>query len=538
MQPPKPPPPPNRSGFSPTVSAASSGAMRTVPPHIPPARSSVIPWVCLGMSLFVFGIVAVAIIWRVASTDGTNKDFATAPPTNEEPESISAQNTTGQPAPIENLQTAVASNNPSVDESQSPIDGASKPTGSDNPRGVEAPTIPASISVSPRNQPVVQETSTATDPPAVFADLRLRKFELELPGRGVTRDATEAKLAALPLTEGETLQLAVSGDAAAGIKLVRSTVDANEWMVLKQARDAFGGQEEVALGKFLHREGELRFQWDVGAPGWSKPGSLQFAQLVVTVGKQSQLCQLWQPVVVNPTRINPQAATTAEIPLPGEFIDRPQTFRVQFQFAGTSQPELPSAVVAIGETAKITIGDSEANGVDAELKLTPGNSRSSLQVRLFASPPTLGKDGEIRRVRQEISPAVVQIHVRQGRAKDPKKRESEIDKLQKQVSNLQKQVSNRETAMSGAMLAVRERYQEEITSLNQQIDAMETKLAKLETDRAAMQDLSDKNSAWCEEVGGILKNLEDLAQLRYAIYVDNVPRTVVIETSGFEWKTK
>ena len=542
MQPPKPPPPPKKSatGSSAAMSAVSSGAMRAVPPPLPPAGSSVLPWICLGLSLAVFGIVAVAIVWRVTSAPGTSEDLASSLPSSAELAAGSVGKTVSQPGSVAGGDATVDSNNLAGPTTQAPVNRTTGLLMQDaDSKVADVPSEPASNSVLPTTRPVVEKTPVADELPAAFADLRRRKFELELPGHGVIRDATETKLASVPIPAGEALQLAVSGDAAAGFKLVRST-DAgdgtSEWSVLKQARDAFGGQEQVTVGKFLHREGELRFQWNPGAPAWSKPGSLQFARLDLTVGKQSQACQMWRPIVVNPARINTQAATTAEIPLPGDFMDRPQAFRVQFQLAGTAQSDLPFAVVAVGETAKITIGDSEANGVEAELKVTPGDSRSSLQVRLFASPPVAGKDGEVRHVRQEISPAIVQNHVRLGRAKDPKKREGEIDKFQKQVASLQKQVATREDALQQSTFTARGRYQVEITSLNQQIEAIETKIGKLEADLTAMQDLSEKNAVWCEEVGGILKNLDDSAQLRYAVYLDTVPRTVVIETSGFVWK--
>lgn len=348
------------------------------------------------------------------------------------------------------------------------------------------------------------------------------------------RDSTETVLAVIPLKADEQLQLAVTNSE---FKLDRSsdTPEETAWTVSKQAKDAFGGQEQVNLGRFTHHKSELRFQWDAAAPGWTKPASLQFTSLVVTVGPQSQTCQLWKPIVVNPTRIDTHAATSLEVPLPSDLVDRPQSVRVRFQIAGMDDKNLPAVEGTLNEPARIIMGSSDENSIEVELKMTLGDSRSTLQAKLFGSPPHLGKDGEIRQIRQEITPSIVQGHQRQGRSKDPKKRDSEIDKFRKQIVNLQNQIAAKEQAMDNAAVALRARYQLDINSLNNQIGTLENKLGKLEADLASAQEFTEKMTTWCDEVSGLLKTLEEQGQLRYAVYLETDPRSIIVESSDFAW---
>lgn len=542
MQPPKPPPPPRKQ-----MAGSGSTATPVVPPPLPKTRSGIGPWICLGVSAAVFGIVAVAVVWQLASRQFSIANTAespasqTVPGSNAEPSFPKSVKVDHHELPMVASDTATPHNNqpdPALGASADPESDSSLPGGSALTNAVPPKASIPTNSTSGQSPPALAESATTNDSDGpAFADLRRRNFELQLPGRGITRESGNVVLASVPVPQGELLQLAVSGGA--GIRLVRASDAAEEdrtWTVMKKAQLAFGGQEDVTLGRFEHREGDLRFQWDPGAPAWAKPGSLQFCKLVVTVGKQSRPCTLWKPIVVNPTRLTPQSATTAELPLPGEFIDQPNAFQVHFQFAGTAATDNPSAVVTLDETAKILLGESEENGVEVELKITTGDSRSSLQIRLFAMAPVAGKDGDIRYVRQEVTPAIVQSHLRLGRIKDLKKRETEIERLGKQVASLQSQVAALQAAVPNTAFAVQERLEQEIARMNQQAEQLESKRSKLKTDLATTQEFAETVTAWCEGVGGVLKNLEDAAQLRYAVYLDTVPRTVVIETSGFEWK--
>jgi hypothetical protein len=495
----------------------------------------------------VFGIVAVAVVWQLASQPLTVTD---AP---DSPAGLTASDGIADPALPKGVTVDQHGLPMSAVETAAPQDSSSNPAlvmSTDPNRGSALPPEGDQVTATPSESPVSTNSTSEQSPPSLavsdpmkdsdgpaFADLRRKNFELPLPRREITSEGGEVVLASVPVASEELLYLAVTGGA--GIRLVRASDDAKDvstWTVMKKAQLAFGGQEDVTVGRFEHREGDLRFQWDSAAPAWAKPGSLQFCKLVVTVGQQSRPCSLWKTIVVNPTRVTPQSATSVELPLPGENIDASQAFRVHFQFAGTGASISPSAIVGIDETATILLGDTEQNGVEAELKITTGDSRSSLQVRLFSKAPVAGKDGEIRFVRQEVTSATVQNHRRLGRIKDQKRREADIERFGKQVMSLQSQIATRQAAAQTAAFALRERYEQEIASLNQQIEMIESKLGKLESDLATMQEFADTVTAWCDGVGGILQNLEDAAQLRYAVYLDTVPRTVVIETSGFEWK--
>lgn len=510
MEPSKRPPP-----LPPRLAATEP--VRTAPPLMPSPRPRILPWVALGGSLLLLTIVSGAVAWRVLGPSSNGDELTATAPADAGLPAVTSEPVVSQPV------VAVKGN------SQAPILADTTP---DAPviREQPTPTEPT----SPPEPNATSEPARSEAPVAAFADLIRRKGILELPGRGLMRDSTEAVLAAVPLKTDEKLQLAMTNPE---IKLNRSSDSPDEtvWTVIKQAKDAFGGQEDVTLGRFTHRDSELRFQWEAAAPGWTKPASLQFAGLAVTVGKQSQTCQLWKPIIVNPTRIETQAATTLEVPLPADFVDRPQAVHVRFQIAGVDDATLPSVEGALNELAKIMIGHSDSNSIEVELKLTLGDSRSTLQAKLFGSPPHLGKDGEIRQIRQEITPAIVQGHQRQARGKDLKKREVEIDKFRKQIGNLQNQIATKEQAMDNGAVTLRARYQLDINSLNNQIGAIENKLGKLESDLATAQEFTEKMTTWCDEVGGLLKTLEEQAQLRYAVYLETGPRTIIVETSDFEW---
>ncbi len=538
MQPPQPPPVPRKPnpGSSPH---SKSTPMPVVPPPLLPARTNPLPWVCLGLALMLFGVVGAGVVWH--SLSGPRRTEEVASSDDRESESMSASSRSD--AQRNEFVPEFASNDTPMSVASQADEVPTTASKSDfdaPPQSVEPSSFPERTPVS---SPVVATSPSVSDRPAenpeVFADLRRRSFQLELPGRGMNRDGTEVKLAAIPVAADESLQLALSGGAESGLKLVPQTGSATDvptWTVLKQAKASFGGQEEVTLGQFLHKDGELRFQWNSAAPGWSKPGSLQFAMLDVRVDAHRQFCQLWKPVVVNPPRINVEATTTAEVPFPGDLIDRPASFRVQFQLSGTSQAEDPSATVVIGETATLMIGESAENGVEVELKITPGDSRCSLQVKLFGSPPSVGKEGKIRAARQEITPAVVQSRLKSGKNKDSgKKKDIEVKKLLAEIASVQDQIDQKNKLSSTASSSARSRIELELTALGQRSSQLESKVSKAQADQAAAQELADQNTAWCNGVLDHLKVLHD-QPLRYAIYVESQQRIIVLESSGFEWK--
>jgi hypothetical protein len=497
--------------------------MRAVPPPLPRQGINPLVWVGLSGAIVVFGGVVIALVVQFAMVKGPREELAVSPPI------ASLDHVDPNP-----FATAIR---PDTATDIAAAGGAEM-----NPEQVDPTALPDTSGNDVASPPTVDTTSlpekssAPAEEPPVFEDLRRRNYELELPGRGLIREATEVKLASLAVPKGQSVQLALTGIGATGLKLAvdKDRTMGTAWTALKQARDAFGGQEEVSLGQFVIQDDELRFQWNPGAAAWAKPGSIQFARLEVTVGTQKQTCQLWRHVVVNPARVNTQSVTNIEIPLPGEFVDRPQSVRIQYQLSGGTLSTLTSNPVGIGDMAKIQIGDAE-NGIEVELKSTAGDTRSSLQVHLFASAPMVGKDGDVRYVRQEVSPSVVQGHLRQAKARDPKKKEAEVDRLQKQVASFQKQIATREDAMASAALAVRNRLEMEVDALTRQMEGVETKLAKLEGEITASQVHFEKCNTWCESVGQILQELDQSTQLRYAIYLDTVPRTVLVETSDFEW---
>ena len=259
------------------------------------------------------------------------------------------------------------------------------------------------------------------------------------------------------------------------------------------------------------------------------------AQLEVSVGRRRQVCQLWRPISVNPVRIEVHKNHSVDVPLSGHLIDHPEKARVQFQLAGTGAAELPAATVGIGELATIKLGDSTENDIELQLRIVPGETRSTLEIKLFGSPPVMEKDGTIRATRREISPSIIQNLAKSGRVRDVKRREAEIVKLKASQGSLQKQITQKEAAMKIANLAVQSRADAEVDSLNQQIAQIETRIEKLEAEMTGVQGFVDKSITWCDSVEKVLRNLDVQAQLRYAVYMPDEPKVMVIETTGFEW---
>jgi hypothetical protein len=196
------------------------------------------------------------------------------------------------------------------------------------------------------------------------------------------------------------------------------------------------------------------------------------------------------------------------------------------------------AIAAVGETATIPLGDDEENSVEIQLTLTTGDTRSTLEIKFFGRPPALEKDGSVHAIRREITPAIVHSIARGGRIRDVKKRETEIEKLKMSQSNIQKQIAQKNAAAATANLAGRTQLEAEVASLNQDIVGIEIKIEKLESNMSGLKDYVDKTTKWCDSVERILKNLENQAVLRYAVYIPSEPRTVVIESTGFEWSPR
>ena len=411
----------------------------------------------------------------------------------------------------------------------------------------------ADPALSPSATPTADGAGTSPGQPeglssAAFADLQRRKFQLELPGRGLTREPNLVQLAQLPVAAGESLQLALLGGDPS-LKLVPQSVENAKplvWNIVKKAKASLGGTEDVTVGRFLHQDGELKFQWDRGAAAWAKPGSCQFSLLEVRIGSERELCRLWKPLLVNPVRISTKVATTADVPLTMELLDRPETCHVQFQLDGLPTATAQPAAVPLGSATTVMLGEDPAISVELELKIVMTDMRSVLQAKLFGSPPSLTKDGAKRAARLELTRAGVQTRSRSGKETDStKKRSMDIKTLERKAN----QLSTRLTELEGPNAATKnqnttnrstsisDRKEAEATSIRQQQTQLNAQLSRQQTELNQIQQLLNDHNAWCESVLGILDSLEERTQLRYAIFVEGPQRIPVVITSGFDWPT-
>jgi hypothetical protein len=529
MQPTKRPATPQTmmSGSLPDEPPTSPGALAMIPPPLPVARRSPWPRICLGISLILFSAVVAGILKQSLSTfpsDADDDDAVVQVDTE-----IASVPATDESSPAEEKTKNAVRDRGRRSKKRANTPGATIKSESD-PKPIPKSTV------APINPSTPTPNDTAED---IFDDLRRRQFQLELPDKGVLRSSTEELLARLPIPAGEVLQLALKGEGAADLQLVQRSDDldhAPAWTVIKQASAAFGGVEEVQLGRFVHRDQELKFQWDPQAPPWAKPASLQMAQLVLSVGMRQQTCQLWRTVTVDPIRI--QKSQLVDVPLPGQLTNHPEKMRIQFQLAGTGHADPPTTTAGLGDVATITLGETAENTVELQLKVITAGTANSLEVNLFGSPPVMGQDGVIRSTRQEITLAAVQNQSSTGRGQHVKKVESEVKKLKTSQSKLREQVAHKVAKKKNSNLAGKSRADADIKTLNHEIADMETKIEKLEAEIAGERSFVEKNSMWCDGVKEILRNLEGPARLRYAVYVPAEPPVRMIETTGFVWEQK
>lgn len=471
------------------------------------------------MSLVLLTAVALCTVWRLLPRSSVSDDLVASKSQRDDPTSAPVASTDRHADQrVEPGQDTVGSSTRvPAEQREVPFDNA----------GVTDESPGESVAAISSND--LASTSATPDRtfPA-FEDLRQRNFRLELPGRGSELELTETKLAAIPLATGERLQLSLVGGADSTINLVRGsdkTPDVQAWNIVKRAQLGFGAQEDVLLGQFIHREGELRFQWDASVPLSAKPGSLQFMPLEIRIGTNRQICHLWKPATVNSIRFSAKGTNSVEVPLPGSLIDRMDLFRVEYQLIESENSKRRSATVAMGETAKLPLGDDGELELEFKFKFAAGEGRSSMQVRLFGTPSKIKGGTLSREPRQEISTTLVEELLIQAKAKDPKKKSAEIAKLQAQRAKADKVLTQKKSASDDG----------DFSPLEKQIELLDVKISKLEADFETMQSLFEATVEWCQKAGRILRDLEDRSQLCYAIYRETEPRMVIIETSGFRW---
>jgi hypothetical protein len=548
--PPTPPPPPRSK-------RPSSEMARSVPPQ-PLAdltRNVSLPWLCLGLALSLLLVVICGFFWLdQTSQHPLMGDTASSPATSSETfEPIGIfPDRAEQPATVVELAAtdAVAGSRARMSNREL-FSEETDESESDRPKPPPFRNLPGTP--PPTANPAAP--SARREPPAVFADLHRRDYQLVLPGLGLVREAVETTLAALPVATDQPLQLALQGETESGIKLVAREPEAGQvptWSVQKSARNGLGGQELFDIAQFVHRDGELRFEWNSAAGAWGKPGSLQFSTLEVQTGPHQQICWLWRPVVVSPAQLNiDKVGTTIEVPIAGDLLDPPQRFRVQFELTHVPFQVTRPNVVGLGESATLVVGNNAERSVELRLKLVVGSLRCALQVAAFGRQPMMQQKIVRTELRELKLSDIESLQSRQPtlKAKSDKKRpntvvgkdRSKIDDLQKQLEKAQEEVENLAKQMSSASSSQRRTYETQlqraearVEQLQGEIDQQKGMMDKKEALQHAQDEFASQQAAWCNDVLPILRALRDQAQLQYSLYVEGAPPVTVLRTAGIE----
>jgi len=531
--PPVPPPPPPRSR------RPSSGSDPLRPILTEPGDNASLPWLCLGLALTLLLAVIFGFVWFAGS----------GPPSPAPPLSVRSQvpspNNARSPDFLDHNREPVPANVAAEEPEGVLIVAATTP----QPEVSESQAQPTPTTAVEFNfgQSSPKEEPAATSAPPVFDDLRRRQFVLALPSRGKTDDKAETKLADIPTATDEPLQLRLLAEEESGIKLspqAEATSAGGVWLVEKSARSGFGARQLKDIGRFIHRDGELHFEWNPMAPAWVKPGSLQFSPLELQVGAHRQVCRLWKPIVATPVRINvQQTVTSVDLPIASELLDPAPRFRVQFDLANIAEAVVRPAPVGVGERAIIVIGDSPEHSVELELTLAAEASRCSLRMALFAHHPVKSRD-EIRLNREEItltSVASVQNRLSKKKPKASKKAmlNDALNKKQEQLTALDKQNADLSRQINLANSSTRARYEVQLQQgeytaqrLRKEISQMEVLAVGTGEPAVSDEELHAQQTEWCAAVLEILTALQNDAELRYAITAAGQPPVPVAITEG------
>lgn len=493
--------------------AEQANQVRVAPPPLPTARSSVLPWICLGGTVFLVAVFATVLIWQVISNPRATKNLASNDKSSDKHSASDRDQLSDS--------TAADAVNSSASENQPPI-----AVSSSNPDPAGFQEVPVTKVVNPPvERTAITGNSKRDEASPVFEDLRRQDFQLQLPACGVEIDLEQIRLASIPLNAEDSIQLKLLSNKHANLSLVPDgggRPDDRAWNVIKQVELALGTLEEVRLGQFRYSTGELRFQWQPQIPQSAKPGSLQFVPLEIKVGSDRCACLMWKPVSSNPVQINTKGITSAEVPFSASLIDRLESFRIAYQLVDPASSTAVVADVTLNQSGKLKFGAEP--GIEADVEFSAGDDHSSLQIRLFATPPSF-KNSQPS-VRQEITTEFVAERLKQTKAKDPKRRENDIARLQSQKAKLEKAGSNANRNGGG------------FDPAEKQVESLDAKIAKLEEELAGQQQVYESNLEWCQKVSGLLRQLEDRTPLYYAIYRETEPRIRILETAGFDWSRK
>lgn len=389
--------------------------------------------------------------------------------------------------------------------------------------------------------------NSATEPeaetPPCFVDLRHRGYRLELPGRGVTRDATEVRLATVKTEEAAALELSLLPVHQSAFQISTESVAptaARSWAVRKTVRTPLGDDETILIARFFHRDHDLCFAWNEQAANWSKPGSLQFLSLQFVTGPHRASCKLWKPIAVKPLTLVVGQRTsdlTVELPVAAELIDPPERFCVQYQWANVEAT--PPSPAKLGDEVTAVLKDGSGLSLEVRLKAQLRDSRCALEVSYWSTPPALNKKGEIVRDKREpLNAEIISKPTRRMVRDFREKNRIEIGKLQKELKLREAELNSATAAAqsnSGNGTVSTNTIDQMLAVLRQKLDDRQAELDKLMTQKTALESLAQEQDRWADAMQRWLQTISTEAEFGYQLFVDGPQRLSVVETTGWEW---
>ncbi len=328
-----------------------------------------------------------------------------------------------------------------------------------------------------------------------------------------------------------------------GLKLRR-------WILQRKAFNPYGSQElgtqynVSEVGMFELTEQSLTFGWNMKAPPWTKPLSLQYCLLEIIHYGQSEMCQLSTPKKVPPAKLLEKSdeifGKDKVIPLAikSNAVDDPESLRLNLQFDGFNDERIPGGkALKMGDKVKFPLFDGR---VDFEIVFDHDKNEDPLLVvnayseRRFVEnlkPADLNNAHklQIKPTRRSTTPGTLKMQ--KEAAEDAKRKllRAPIYVASKQdLPLLEAKLASRKTALSRAMDdKARKSIQEDIN----RIDGLIEKTRTVVNGYNNVIQLADKNIAWANEMQSHFAELQKTARIGYAIYTEIEERKIYLVQS-------
>ncbi len=377
-------------------------------------------------------------------------------------------------------------------------------------------------------------------------DILAKNHYLPLPERAQTIGLVEnrpVEIAKIPVVDPSTIDLRIhTAGSSRGFVIDREDQQSDHgklrrWTAQRKIVDPFTKQERLEeVGMFELAAGSLSFAWNMEAPAWTKPLSLQFGLLEIAKGGKSEFCRLCVPNNAPDARLADEEhgdsgkATRIFLAVKSQAVHDPSGLLLDVELQGIGEQVPTKLGMKIGDTAifPIMFPDSETK-VELEIsyqfdeKFGPALVLNTSAEGKFVDelkPAQINKGSlpQINASRRPVNSVVLKKLLKDAAAIKEKMEKSRIyTEANKVVSNQQNRLALLQAELNkNPSYTVQKQLEQSMMLVERQI--VQAK-AIVDGFQSHMK-LAEQNIAWCGEMQTHIADLQKSARIRYAVYTE------------------